>query len=135
MIDKSVKNDSGTAKTAVLRMRIDAMDAERIQRRASDLGMSLSEYLRRAALGVRIAPRRRVEIVGMSDLMRVSGLLGHVLRELQDAVRRRHLIRAALLLPSLQTLYRQAVQSVSKLQVQAEGLYRELNGGVGSGEE
>lgn len=135
MIDKSVKNESGMAKTAVLRMRIGAADAERIQRRADDLGMSLSEYLRRAALGVRIAPRRRVEIIGMPDLMRISGLLGHALREVQDAVRRGRLIQVAMLLPGLQTLYRQAVQSVSKLQVQAEGLYRELNGGVGSGEE
>ncbi len=144
MIDKTVQNLAGTARTHAMKVRLTAAEAETLQRKAEQAGLNGAEFVRRAALGARFASPRRVRIDGMPALIKVSGLLGHLLRELEDVGRRMRGAgtqaedgnlqeagtRVLRLLPELARLYRQTVSAISALQVQGEDLHGQLNGGA-----
>ncbi len=145
MIDRTIQNIDGKARTHAMKVRLTAAEAETLQRKAEQAGLNGAEFVRRAALGARFASPRRVCIDGMPALIKVSGLLGHLLRELEDVGRRMRDAgdaqagsddlqeagtQALLLLPELSRLYRQTVSAVSALQVQGEDLHGQLNGGA-----
>lgn len=60
-------------RTKVLSVRVDDADHDRIRRRAEDAGDTISEYMRQAALGARIASA--VDKEALADLNRLGGLL------------------------------------------------------------
>ena len=151
MIDKSVKNESGEARTHAMKIRLTPAEDATIQRKATEAGLSGAEYVRRAALGAKFAAPRRVRIGGMPELIRVSGLMGYCLRMLEEAGRQLQtsaralavgevavrefvlaMLRVGMLVmravSSLALLYRQSIPLISRLQVDAEEMHRRLNG-------
>ena len=144
MIDRTIQHSDGKARTHAMKVRLTAAEAETLQQKAEQAGLNGAEFVRRAALGARFASPRRVRVDGMPALIKVSGLLGHLLRELEDVGRRMRDAgaqagsgalqeagtQALRLLPELARLYRQTVSAVSALQVQGEDLHGQLNGGA-----
>ena len=85
MIDKTVQNLAGTARTHAMKIRLTPAEDATIQRKAEEAGLSCAEFVRRATLGAKFAAPRRVRIAGMSERSRVAGLMGHCRRMLEEA--------------------------------------------------
>ncbi len=151
MRDKTVKNETGSARICAMKIRLTEQEETAIQRKAEDAGLTCAEFVRRAALGAKFAAPRRVRIAGMSELIRVSGLMGHCLRMLEEVGRQLQtnaralavgevavrefvlaMLRVGMLVmravSSLALLYRQSIPLISRLQVDAEEMHRRLNG-------
>ena len=122
MTDSTVLNATGRARTEVLKVRLSKEEAE-IRRRAASLGVSVAEFVRAAALGRRPPARRRGSAAGMDDLMKVARRLG---QDLRDAP-----------CEELERIYRQMLDAVLRIQVQAAGLQSRMarEGGASRGRD
>ncbi len=119
MTDPSVLNATGLARTEALKVRLSREEEAEIRRRAASLGVSAAEFVRAAALGRRPPARRRGSAAGMDDLMKVAGRLG---QDLRDAP-----------CEELERIYRQVLDAVLRIQIQAAGLQSQAAGEGGSG--
>ena len=118
MTDSTVLNATGQARTEALKVRLSREEEAEIRRRAASLGVSAAGFVRAATLGRRPPARRRATAAGMDDLK----VAGRFVQDLRDAP-----------CEELERIYRQVLDAVLRIQVQAAGLQSRTAGGGGSG--